>query len=64
VSRTSIPIDESTKEQLDELKRDDETWDEFLERVALSEQPIKKGFLPEEGSEAVGKAIEETRESF
>jgi hypothetical protein len=30
MSRTSIPIDESTKSRLDEMKRDDETWDEYV----------------------------------
>jgi len=33
MGRTSIPVDSATKERLDRLKRDDETWDEFLERV-------------------------------
>ena len=64
MSRTSIPVDESTKERLDELKRDDETWDEFLERTALSETPIQKGFLSEEGSQAVREMIKKSRESF
>jgi hypothetical protein len=64
MSRTSIPVDETTKDRLDDLKRDDETWDEFLERTALSDEPIKKGFLSEEGAEEVRKNIEKTRESF
>jgi len=64
MSRTSIPVDESTKERLDELKRDDETWDEFLARMALSETPIEKGFLSEDGSQAVREAVEKTRESL
>jgi hypothetical protein len=64
MSRTSIPVDADTKSRLDKLKRDDETWDEFLERTALSDEPIKTGFLSEEGAEAAKKNIEETRKSF
>lgn len=64
MSRTSIPVDESTKERLDELKRDDETWDEFLARMALSETPIEKGFLSEDASDAVRETVKKTRESF
>ena len=64
MSRTSIPVDEATKDRLDKLKRDDETWDEFLERTALSEDPIEKGFLADEGADEAGKNIEKTRESF
>jgi len=64
MGRSSIPVDESTKERLDELKRDDETWDEFLERTTLSSEPIQKGFLSEEGVEEVKKNIEKSRESF
>ena len=64
MSRTSIPIDESTKDRLDELNREDETWDEFLQRTALREAPIEKGFLSEEGAEEVKKTIKKSRESF
>jgi hypothetical protein len=64
MSRTSIPVDEATKDRLDKVKRDDETWDEFLERTALSEDPIEKGFLSDEGADEARKNIEKTRESF
>ena len=64
MSRTSIPIDAETKARLDELKRDDETWDEFLQRTALSGEPIETGFLSEEGAEAAKENIKRTRESF
>ncbi|SDF55510.1 DUF7557 family protein [Halorientalis regularis] len=64
MSRTSIPVDHETKERLDRLKKDDETWDEFLERTALSDEPIEKGFLSEEGAEAAKENIRKTRESF
>jgi len=64
MSRTSIPVDESTKKRLDELKRDDETWDEFLRRIASDDEPIQKGFLSEEGADAVRENIKKSRESF
>jgi hypothetical protein len=64
MGRTSIPVDEATKDRLDKLKRDDETWDEFLERTALSEDPIETGFLSDEGADEARKNIEKTRESF
>jgi hypothetical protein len=64
MGRTSIPVDEATKDRLDELKRDDETWDEFLQRTALRENPIDKGFLSDEGAEEARRNIEKSRESF
>jgi len=64
MGRTSIPLDEETKNKLDRIKRDDETWDQFLERTALAEEPIRKGFLSTEGAEEVRKTIEKTRDSF
>jgi predicted transcriptional regulator len=64
MSRTSIPVDSETKERLDELKRDDETWDQFLERTTLSAEPIQKGFLSERGAEEAKKNIKKSRESF
>jgi predicted CopG family antitoxin len=64
MGRTSIPVDSETKERLDELKREDETWDEFLRRVASDDEPIQKGFLSEDGAEEVKKNIEKSRESF
>lgn len=64
MSRTSISVDSDIKSRLDKLKRDDETWDEFFQRTALSDEPIKTGFLSEEGAEAAKENIEKTRESF
>jgi len=64
MGRTSISIDEATKDRLDDLKRPDETWDEFLERTALRDDPIETGFLSAEGATEAQKNIEKTRESF
>jgi len=64
MSRTSIPVDSEMKEQLDERKKEGETWNEFLARTVLSDEPIKKGFLSEEGAERARENIKKTRESF
>ncbi|PSP27590.1 hypothetical protein BRC65_05070 [Halobacteriales archaeon QH_2_65_14] len=64
MSRTSIPVDESTKERLDNLKRDDETWDEFLERVTSNEEPIKAGAWSDEKAEQAKERIRESRENW
>jgi hypothetical protein len=64
MSRTSIPVDETTKRRLDQLKRDDETWDEFLRRVTADDEPIQQGDLSSEALDAIEENIEKTRESF
>ena len=64
MSRTSIPIDEATKNRLDKLKRDSETWDEFLRRVTTEEEPIQQGDLSPEALDAIEENIEKSRESF
>lgn len=54
MSRTSIPIDSATKDRLSDLKRDDETWDEFLIRITSDEQPIEFGaWSDDEADEAM-----------
>jgi hypothetical protein len=64
VSRTSIPVDSSTKERLDELKRDDETWDEFLRRTASDDEPIRQGDLSDEALAAIEDTIRKSRRTF
>jgi len=64
MSRTSIPVDESTKDRLDTLKRDGETWDEFLRRVTSDEEPIQQGDLSSEALNAIEENVEKSRESF
>lgn len=64
MSRTSIPVDKSTKDRLDDLKQDDETWDEFLHRVTSEDEPIQKGDLSDEALDEIEKNIERSRESF
>ncbi|MFD1585868.1 hypothetical protein ACFR9U_02645 [Halorientalis brevis] len=64
MSRTSIPVDSSTKERLDDLKRDDETWDEFLTRITTDETPIKKGILSSEEAAQAKDRIRSARENW
>ncbi|OAQ51683.1 hypothetical protein HTG_16630 [Natrinema mahii] len=64
MSRTSIPVDSATKERLDRLKRDGETWDEFLERVTATEEPIEAGAWSDEQAERAKESIRKSRENW
>ncbi|MFB6180214.1 MAG: hypothetical protein ABEI77_10890 [Halorientalis sp.] len=57
-------MDESTKDRLDELKQDGETWDEFLRRVASDDEPIRQGDLSEDALDAIEDNIQKSRDSF
>ena len=62
MSRTSIPVGSATKQRLNRLKRDDETWDEFLERVVMPEQPIEAGAWSDEKADRAKESIRKSRE--
>lgn len=64
MSRTSIPVDSDTKERLDRLKLDDETWDEFLERVVMPERPIEPGVWSDEKADRAKESIRKSRENW
>ncbi len=64
MSRTSIPVDVSTKERLDRLKRDEETWDEFLARVTATEEPIEAGSWSDEQVERAKESVRESRDNW
>ena len=64
MSRTSIPVDAATKQRLDRLKRDDETWDEFLERVTATEEPIEAGAWSEEKAAQAKESLRNSRENW
>ena len=64
MSRTSIPLDAATKKRLDRLKRDDETWDEFLERIITPEQPIEAGAWSDEQADRAKESIRKSREKW
>ena len=64
MSRTSIPVDDATKALLDELKRDDETWDDFLRRVAAREEPIVAGAWSDAEADRAKERIRDSRENW
>jgi lipase chaperone LimK len=63
VSRTSIPLNTETKDRLSELKRDDETWDEFFDRL-LSENSdgMAPGTLSDEEADKMMDVVREGRD--
>ncbi|GAA0209740.1 MULTISPECIES: antitoxin VapB family protein [Halobaculum] len=62
MSRTSIPIDSATKDRLSDLKREDETWDEFLIRITSDEQPIEFGAWSDDEADEAMQRLREGRE--
>lgn len=61
---TSIRVTDDTKRMLERLKREDETFDELLERLAQSEKPINVGAWSEAEAESARDAVARSRESF
>ena len=61
---TSIRVSDDTKRMLERLKRDDETFDELLERLAQSEKPINVGAWSGEKADRAREAVKHSRESF
>jgi hypothetical protein len=61
---TSIRVADETKDKLSRLKRDDETWDEFLSRLADEEEPINVGSWADDEADRAREAVERSRKSF
>jgi hypothetical protein len=62
MSRTSIPLDSETKERLGEVKRDDETWDEFLLRiVSETGEGMSPGTLSKEEADDAMEIVRDGR---
>lgn len=62
---TSIRVSERTKAKLARRKRAEETWDEFLSRLAGDdEEPVQVGAWDEERAERARDAIARSRESY
>ncbi|WP_436929115.1 DUF7557 family protein [Halosimplex halobium] len=59
-----IQVSEDTKELLERLKRDDETFDELLHRLASDEQPVDIGAWSSEEAEQAREAVRRSREGF
>ena len=64
MSRTSIPLEKTTKERLDGLKRDDETWDEFLRRLTAVKEPIEPGAWSDEEADRAMDGVRAARENW
>ncbi|PSQ10721.1 hypothetical protein BRC93_08400 [Halobacteriales archaeon QS_5_70_15] len=62
---TSIRVSEETKAKLARLKREDESWDEFLGRLAHEGSTMNPGAWEGTGkAEAARDAVRRSRESF
>lgn len=61
---TSIRVSDDTKRILENLKQEDETFDELLERLAQSERPIEIGAWNEKEADRARAAVKRSRESF
>ncbi|MFC5973195.1 antitoxin VapB family protein [Halomarina salina] len=62
---TSIRVSDETKEKLARLKRGDESWDEFLDRLANEESGMTAGaWNGTDKAEKAREAIERSRESY
>lgn len=61
---TSIRVSEQTKARLDRLKRDDESFDELLNRLATDEEPIAIGSWDADTADRARDAVSRSRESF
>ena len=61
---TSIRVSDETKALLERLKREDETFDDLLHRLASEEKPVDVGSWSSEKADRARDAIDESRESF
>jgi predicted CopG family antitoxin len=62
---TSIRVDEETKARLERLKRDEETWSEFLDRLVTESGSMQPGaWAGTDKAERAREARSRTRESF
>lgn len=63
---TSIRISDGTKRKLEALKRDDESFDDLLDRLARSERDVEDlaGFGPDGIDEHMAAKRAELNESF
>lgn len=61
---TSIRVSDETKEKLDRLKREDESFDELLSRLVSDEEPIRIGAWDSEKADRAREAVARSRASF
>lgn len=62
---TSIRVNEDTKKKLEKLKRDEETWDDFLDRLVNRGASMNPGtWEGTDKAEKAREAIKRSQESF
>lgn len=61
---TSIRVSDETKNKLSRLKRENETWDDFLSRLADEEEPIDIGSWSDTEADRARESVKRSRESF
>lgn len=62
---TSIRVSDETKEKLSRLKRDDESWDDFLDRLANEGAGMNAGvWKGTSKAETAREAVARSRESY
>ena len=61
---TSIRVSEETKRKLEALKRDDETFDELLDRLAVTRTPDDVGAMAGFDDEGIEDHMDETHEKL
>ena len=62
---TSIRVDEDTKERLERLTHESETWSEFLDRLATDAGTMGPGaWADTDKPDKAREAIKRSRESF
>ena len=62
---STIRVSEDTKEKLRHLKREDETWDEMLDRLATESRSMNPGaWEGTDKAETARDAVKRSRESF
>jgi predicted CopG family antitoxin len=63
---TSIRISEETKKKLEARKREDESFDELLERLARTEKDVEQmgGWLDKDEADELKEHVKEKREEL
>jgi predicted CopG family antitoxin len=61
---TTIRVSEDTKKLLERLKREDETFDELLARIARESNTMNPGAWSSEKADAARERLKKSKESF
>lgn len=61
---TTIRVSDDTKTMLERLKRDDETFDDLLARLARESSRMNPGVWDTETADAAREVVERSRRSF